>query len=250
MPEQKSQTKKGSSSKTRREGVRKKIGPKEQSLWRRVAGTPGAAPSLMVALGFVVLVSAMVTWSQREAELPAGRIADRTRAVRVEFQVRDGQATERERERRRNRAPRVYQIDAELLSTLRNSIQTLPEVLARAETLEQVVPEVRDAFKLTPDQFLATRSLTEEGVATPAWSAATSSAVSAARGTSIMVPISSSPSNPVSLRTSATIRSVSARRSRSSVSVPISGCMISGTTVTPSLAQVAAASTIARTCIS
>lgn len=168
-------------SRSRREGVRRTIGPKELSAWRRFIGAPHAIPSTLVALSFVVIATALVVYAQRTTALPAGRIANETRAVRVEFQTLDKQATERERERRRNRAPRVYNIDAELIDSLRNSCLTLPEVLAAAQSLEEVVPEVREAFRLTPDQFDAVRAQAVDGDATPRWRASVASLINTLR---------------------------------------------------------------------
>ena len=74
-------------------------------------------------------------------------------------------------------------------------------------------------------------------------------AVSAARGTSIIVPISVCTLVPVSAATSASTRSVSSRATSSSCTAPTSGIMISGCGSPPAATRSAAACAIARTCI-
>ncbi len=76
------------------------------------------------------------------------------------------------------------------------------------------------------------------------------SAISAARGTSIIVPTMKPTRRPCSRKTSSATRSTISRWCESSASLPISGTMISGITSTPSFAQMHAASRIARACIS
>jgi len=63
---------------------------------------------MLIVLSFVAIASSLVIWSQRSSVLPAGRIADRTTSVRLEFQVLDEQATEREREKRRDQIGRAH----------------------------------------------------------------------------------------------------------------------------------------------
>jgi len=175
MPENQSPSKK--SSKSRREGVRRTLKSKEVATWRRLLQSPAAIPSMLIVLSFVAIASSLVIWSQRSSVLPAGRIADRTTSVRLEFQVLDEQATEREREKRRDRAPRVYHIDSQLIDSLRTSLNTLPQILSAAETLDQVVPEIRDAFVLTPAQFEAVRAQAVDGEAIPSWRASASALI-------------------------------------------------------------------------
>ena len=77
------------------------------------------------------------------------------------------------------------------------------------------------------------------------------SAVSAARGSSIMVPTRYSIGAPASANTALAMRSTWARVMSSSRLVPISGIMISGTTGAPVSRPISsAASKMARACIS
>ena len=79
---------------------------------------------------------------------------------------------------------------------------------------------------------------------------ATRSAVTAARGISIMVPIWYSTLVPAFASTSAATFSARSRNRLSSSSVPTSGIMISGSTPAPPAATAHAASMMARTCMS
>ncbi len=76
------------------------------------------------------------------------------------------------------------------------------------------------------------------------------SAIRAARGTSIMVPIRISRPTPSSFRTRSTTAETISRRRTISASVPTRGTMISGRTSSPALVRTQAARTIASTCIS
>jgi len=170
-----SSSNKSKQSKSRREVVRRAVRAREKTVFQRVMQNPASVPSFLIVMSFVALSTLLVVWAQRATVLPTGRIADRTTAVRVEFQVLDALATERERERRRDLAPRVYQIDSQLIEDLRTSFATLPQILAAAESLEQVVPEVREAFALTADQFMVVREQVVEGEASAEWKAACAS---------------------------------------------------------------------------
>ncbi len=79
---------------------------------------------------------------------------------------------------------------------------------------------------------------------------AISPAVSAARGSSIIVPNRYGTSTPSSCMVSLATRSSSDRSRFSSLAKPTSGIITSGRTCTPSLATVDAARKMARTCIS
>ncbi len=74
-------------------------------------------------------------------------------------------------------------------------------------------------------------------------------AVTAARGSSIMVPSLMSSWTPVDWATSASTRSHSSRTSSSSWTVPTSGIMTSGRGSAPASLRSAAASAMARTCM-
>ena len=74
-------------------------------------------------------------------------------------------------------------------------------------------------------------------------------AMSAARGTSIMVPTRYRTGTPISAITPSATRRVCSNVSFISPTVPVSGIMISGSTRTPCSAAVHAASMMARTCM-
>ncbi len=106
----------------------------------------------------LVLIGTMAIELTRSRVLPvAGRVANDTRAVRVDFDVPDPRATERAREAARLSAPRVYvQVDAPRRE-LEASLMALPTALASAETLEDVAQEIREAYQLTERQLRAVR---------------------------------------------------------------------------------------------
>lgn len=130
---------------------------------------PAFFPALLVAAVLVAVTSATVWLSRQSLVIAPGRVMDDTRTVRAEFRVLDTEATEREREDRRARAPRVYNADEAAFDALAQSLRTLPTVLASAPTLAEVAPEIRAAFGLTEEEFAAIRAETAEGQATELW---------------------------------------------------------------------------------
>jgi len=142
----------------RRKGsARRLVLPRDRAALRDALATPATARAILLGVLFALLASAIVVyWLERPVFAP-GRIMDATRVVRVDFTVKDVDATERERELRRQRAPRVYNADAAVLAEIESSLINLPATLAAVSTVDELAPEIR-RFVRNAEQFNAVRS--------------------------------------------------------------------------------------------
>jgi hypothetical protein len=130
---------------------------------------PGVAPAGVVVLALALMCTAVIGLS-RGRLLPAqGRIADESRTARVIFEVRNDAETERQRAARALIMPRVYRADERALRELDASIRSLPTAAAAARTFDEVAPEIRDLFGLTPERYGAFQAIGASEGETAAW---------------------------------------------------------------------------------
>ncbi|MCA9305984.1 MAG: HDIG domain-containing protein [Phycisphaerales bacterium] len=155
--------------KTRRSGVRRAM-PKRQGIeWRQIVSHHAFLPGMTVAVVFV-LVSAVTIAMSRDRVLPAvGRIMDHTRTVSAEFKIVDQERTEANRSAARARSPRIYAPVESVFTELETSMRTLPTVLASAQSLKDVAPEIARAFELNDARFEAIKADIAQGEATALW---------------------------------------------------------------------------------
>lgn len=130
---------------------------------------PAFLPTLLIALALVAVTSVTVWWSRSNLVIAPGRVMDETRTVRAEFRVVDAETTARERNDRRSRSPRLYDADEAVFQALEQSLMTLPAAIASAATLNDVAPEIRDAFGLTEESLAAVRAESTEGGVSEQW---------------------------------------------------------------------------------
>lgn len=136
---------------------------------RAIAATPSLIPLLAVFAGFVLVVSLVVGTTRTSPVLAIDRVMDRTHVARVGFSVLDEEQTRSKRDLARARAPRVFNADRAVFERLENTLRTLPTVLATTETLEDVNPDIRQAFKLTQEQFDALRLIASDPTSVTQW---------------------------------------------------------------------------------
>lgn len=136
---------------------------------RTAIRTPTAAAGLLIALLFALLAAGVMIWTREQPRVAVGRVMGETRLVRVELSNRDREAEERAQEAARNRTPRVFVADADVLSGLEMSLMTLPQALAAAETLEAVDEGIRTRFRLTADLLSQVRGEFADAEAESAW---------------------------------------------------------------------------------
>jgi len=150
MPERPA-TKTSKAGRTRR--VAKHAAPRRWDALRRWAAKPSFLPTLVVGVGLFVAVALTIKMGQGRLLVAEGRVMDRTRIVRVEFQLPDEAATERAREARRLSSPRIYVVDERVRQDLQQSLAALPASLQAAAAYEEVAEQIRTDFALTPEQF-------------------------------------------------------------------------------------------------
>lgn len=160
-------------SKLRKRGGRRWLVLKEPVVMRDLFAHPAFLPVAGVAV-FFVLLTAAITWSARGSlTIAAGRIMDRTRAVRVEFSDIDAEQTKAQRDLKRTLAPRVYRADQKLLEEIENAVRGLPALLVGVGNIHKVDHTVARAFRLMPERFDAIKAQTTDGQPSQTWLART-----------------------------------------------------------------------------
>ncbi len=130
---------------------------------------PSFLPTLVVGVGLLLAVSLTVALGQGRLLVAEGRVLDRTRLVRAEFELPDLAATERAREARRLASPRVYVVDERVRQDLQESLAALPASLEASGSFEELAAEVREEFALTPAQFARAKASAESFGDAEAW---------------------------------------------------------------------------------
>ncbi|HYE02701.1 MAG TPA: hypothetical protein VD963_05650, partial [Phycisphaerales bacterium] len=140
---------------------------RERARAARLLGLPGAGPALVIWVVFALLCTLVSIWAREQPLVAPGRVMNQTATVRVRFVQEDKAATARRRDDARQFAPRVYTAEAGELQEILVSIGNLPKTLTGAERVEDVDPEIRARFGLTPERLAAVHA---EG-ARPEWEA-------------------------------------------------------------------------------
>jgi putative nucleotidyltransferase with HDIG domain len=171
MPRDPSRT----SSKTRRGELRRTIrrGGRLGSLgvdWQALRRTPAVGWGLLIWGVFTIVVGAAAMWTREQPLVAVGRIAHETRTVRTTFEVVDEQATDREREKARQQAPRVYQLNVGEHEKLIAELENLPRAVADVVSVDDVEAGLRERFGLTPDTLAAIQFQVEQGQVRESWS--------------------------------------------------------------------------------
>lgn len=141
------------------------------SVITRTLESPAGLWGALATVIATCVVIAVVIWTSERPLVAVGRIATQTRQVRVPMETRDRAAEAEQREAARNRTPRVYSANTEVLDDLRSSIESLPRVLASAGSLEQLDGGIRAKFAITPESFAAIRGMGDKELA--AWADST-----------------------------------------------------------------------------
>lgn len=136
---------------------------------RAVLLSPLFAWALVVTLVFVLVCGWLVIWAREQPLVAVGRVMDETRTVRVAFTTPDDQATEDERERERQRTPRVYVAELAVLDEIRASLENLPRTLSAVESLDDVEKGIRERFRLTADGLTAIQNEAIDGEPKQSW---------------------------------------------------------------------------------
>ncbi len=156
---------------SRTDELRREIGESLRSWrgWNRLLTSRTFVLSALVWAGFVVVVGATVLVTRDSPKVAEGRIMSSTRVARVEFQIEDKVATEQERNTVRSLASRVCVLNTSVLDEVRASLENLPVVLQTGATPDQIDPEVRKQFALTPQAVTLLRAQISDGKIRPEW---------------------------------------------------------------------------------
>ena len=109
---------------------------------------PDLFRAAMVALGFLVVTSALVVWSREQSRVYPGQVMAETRIKRLDFEVPNYEQTELNREAARAAAPLVYTPNVEALEALRSALLVLPTIVAPQTSTSDIVEKVRVSFAL------------------------------------------------------------------------------------------------------
>ena len=124
---------------------------------------------LVVTLLFGLGTGLIAAWAHEQPQITAGRVANKTRTVRVSFRVVDLEQTESAREQARQQATLVFQADEALQAELRTSIESLPRTLANVSTLADIDEGIRSRFRLTAEGLAAVQAQSADGEPTEAY---------------------------------------------------------------------------------
>ncbi len=137
-----------------------------RAVWEWVsslADSPTAAWGAGLTIAATMVASMLVIWTRESPRVEVGRVMDDTRLVRSDFERRDPAAEAQARDAARNRAPRVYTANTEVLAQLEQSLESLPAAVASATALERLDPALRERFSLTPELLSAAQAVEKDG---------------------------------------------------------------------------------------
>jgi cyclic-di-AMP phosphodiesterase PgpH len=130
---------------------------------------PELLKTLVIALGFFLLVSVIVVWSREQVLVGADQIMTETRLKRIDYAVVDEQATEQRREEARGDAPRIYRPNRSHLDRMEAAIDGLPTAAAGRASLDEMSNELVEEFELTAELLAALQEHVEDGEPTRSW---------------------------------------------------------------------------------
>jgi len=136
---------------------------------RDLVTRPLVVHGAILVLALVALGSTLVIRSREQMTVQPGQVMTDTRLARVDFRVRDDDATNLRREEARTRAPQVYTLRSAYLSELAGELKGLPKALAGASGIDEVSPELRRAYGLDEAGLKALTQFTHNGESTPQW---------------------------------------------------------------------------------
>ena len=155
------------SGKSRRETVLRNV-PKDSFSISSVLQNPEVVRTSFIIFLFLILVSALATWTREQVTISDGQIATNTRITRLDYEVEDIAATELKREEARNASPRIYTVNQPYIDRLHASLLGLPAAV-EGKKLEDVNPELAAQFGLNEEMLREIQGKSIEGQATTLW---------------------------------------------------------------------------------
>ncbi|MBX3365063.1 MAG: HDIG domain-containing protein [Phycisphaeraceae bacterium] len=142
------------------------------SLWSklvRAARTRAFGWAVLISLAYFAIGVGLWLWAREHKEPAVGRVMTQSHVSRVRVSLPDLVATESARQEARLNAPRVYIAESAVFESLRNTLLSLPGVLADKQSLDEVSPLIVSQFNLTPITFDALRRQFVDGRPTDDW---------------------------------------------------------------------------------
>ncbi|MCH7961362.1 MAG: hypothetical protein IIC49_03410, partial [Planctomycetes bacterium] len=153
---------------------RRRTGRKRQpaaiQLWHRALRSPNFGWACATSLVFVLAVGSVSWWTREQPLVAVGRVMDRTKLARLEFELPDLRSTENARQQARNGTPRIYKAASDAaLAQIKAELNNLPKTLADVSSLEELSDDVRLKFALTDDKLAALKTQVEDGEPSASW---------------------------------------------------------------------------------
>lgn len=138
----------------RREELRRNL-PKPALELRSLFEKPELIKLWLVILAFVLTTSAIVVWSRQQIKVRDGRVMTDTRLKRLDYDVANPVATERDRETARRAGPQVWRLNSEYLDSVARALDELPASLAGLTAATELDAIRREQFRIETDEQLA-----------------------------------------------------------------------------------------------
>lgn len=135
----------------------------------RIFRAPETSWAVLIWVVFILVCAGISAWARQQPLVAVGRVMNDTALVRVPLVIENEAQTEQRRELARQQTLRVYRPISSVFETIRTSVENLPKALENAETVDQVVPEIRNQFRLTGPSLDAIRAEVVGNEVSAAW---------------------------------------------------------------------------------
>ncbi len=125
--------------------------------------------ALLIFFVFFLAAGALTLYSHEQDRLVPGKVMTEARLKRVSFTVVNQEATDILRQRTRERAPFVFQINREYLDDLREELINLPKAVETVESIDAVADEIREAYDLDANRLETVRQYVVDGRTNDQW---------------------------------------------------------------------------------
>ena len=139
-------------------------------LIRLLSRSPDFGWAMLIGTVFVVLSTAVMSWSTRQPLLSVGQESRETVLARVAVEVENEEATRLSRNEARWRQPRVYVPDEAMLQRVTDELLALPLAAHGADDFASLPASLIERFGIDPSGYATLRGfVTEDGALTEAW---------------------------------------------------------------------------------
>jgi cyclic-di-AMP phosphodiesterase PgpH len=155
--------------------------------FKRAMASPNFGWGVTISVLFVVLVGSVASWTREQPLVAVGRVMDRTKLSRLDFELPDLQRTEDLRLEARNNSPRFYLSSSDAtLAEIEQELTKLPQTLAGVQTLDELSDELREEFALTDRSLAQLKTQVLDGEPSPTWKAGIERLMNSVRRTPIL----------------------------------------------------------------